>query len=180
MDGIRRRFPDMHVIVTATTRPPRPGEEDGRSYHFLSKREYAHKQRHKELIAGATVHGHQYGAPVSDIAHALEEGRNVLLKVDVQGAAQLRTEVTGATFIFIAPGSLTALGTRLEGRRTESLEERRRRLRDAREEMAQAPLYDYCVINAEGQLEHTIGQVACIITAENLRMRRKPSVVRVR
>jgi guanylate kinase len=120
------------------------------------------------------VHGHWYGAPVDELRRAFHAGNDVLLKVDVQGAIQLRRRLPQAAYIFLAPPSEHDLICRLTARHTESGEDLARRIRDARFEMAQMPTYDYCVVNQDGDVRGAAEDVACIIRAEKLRVHRPP------
>ncbi|GAC1635714.1 MAG: guanylate kinase [Chloroflexota bacterium] len=171
---LRDRLPDIYYAVTATTRPPRSGETHGDSYYFLSQQEYDGMLDRGDLLAPAEVHGHWYGAPVDGIAAALANGRDVLLKIDVQGAMQVRRRFPQAVFIFIAPASMSALVNQLHSRETESPREFKRRVADAQFEMAQLPQYDYKVVNRHEAVEHAVEEVACIVTAERLRLHRQP------
>lgn len=171
---LRTRFTDLHYAVTATTRSPRPGEIPGQSYFFLSKTEYDTMLDAGELLAPAEVHGNWYGAPISELRNAFAGGRDVLLKIDVQGAIQVRRRLPQAVFIFLAPTSIGDLMSRLATRRTESEADFERRIRDARFEMAQLPVYDYVVINRDDDLSETVQCIACIITAERHRTHRQP------
>ena len=127
-----------------------------------------------ELLAPAEVHGNRYGAPLDPIRKAFGEGHDVLLKIDVQGAIQVRRRLPQAVFIFLAPPSIEDLIARLRQRHTESPEELTRRIEDARFEMAQMPQYDYMVVNYDHDLHGAVGEVSCIITAEKLRIQRQP------
>ncbi|HEX6506728.1 MAG TPA: guanylate kinase, partial [Chloroflexota bacterium] len=120
------------------------------------------------------VHGNWYGAPLDQIRDALTEGTDVLLKIDVQGAIQVRRRIPQAVFVFLAPASVDDLLERLRARHTESPEELERRVRDARFEMEQMRQYDYCVVNREDDLDQAVSDVACIISAERLRTNRQP------
>jgi guanylate kinase len=171
---LRRRMTDVQYAVTATTRPPREGEVDGKSYYFVSQREYDKMLDRGDLLAPAEVHGYWYGAPLERIGEALASGKDVLLKIDVQGAIQVRRRFPQAVFIFLAPVSFDDLVARLEQRRTEFGEELERRISDARFEMDQMPRYDYVVVNRDDDVETAVESVACIITAERLRIHRQP------
>lgn len=177
-DSVIRRLrdvlPDLHIAVTATTRAPRPGEKDGESYYFLSRSEYDAMLDRGELLAPAQVHGNWYGAPLQPLRAAFRRGEDVLLKIDVQGAIAVRRRLPQAVFLFLAPSSPHELVDRLGSRQTESEEELARRIRDAEFELAQLPHYDYCVINHEGDLDSTVGDVGCVISAERLRINRQP------
>lgn len=171
---LREVLPDLHYAVTATTRAPRPGETDGQSYYFLSRREYDEMLDRGELLAPAQVHGNWYGAPLQPLRAAFAEGKDVLLKIDVQGAIAVRRRIPQAVFLFLAPPSPEDLVDRLGSRQTESSEELARRMRDAEFELAQLPHYDYCVVNHDRDLDRTVGEVACVISAERLRISRQP------
>jgi guanylate kinase len=174
MDGLHDVLPDLHFAVTATTRPPRPGEIDGVSYFFLTKQQYDAMLDRDELLAPAQVHGNWYGAPLQPLRAAFEAGKDVLLKIDVQGAISVRRRIPQAVFLFLAPPSRERLVERLGSRQTESPQELERRVRDASYEMAQLPHYDYCVVNRDDDLRGTIASVACVISAERLRINRQP------
>ncbi len=174
MDRLHGTLPDLHYAVTATTRPSRPGETEGRSYFFLTKHEYDAMLDRGELLAPAQVHGNWYGAPLRPLRAAFDEGKDVLLKIDVQGAIAVRRRIPQAVFLFLAPPSPEHLVDRLDSRRTESKQELARRARDASYEMAQMPHYDYCVVNHDHDLEGTVANVASVISAERLRINRQP------
>ncbi len=171
---LRRRLPDMHYAVTATTRPARPGEIEGESYYFIGQNDYDLMLDRGDLLAPAEVHGYWYGAPTEKIRDALDSGEDVLLKIDVQGAMQVRRRFPQAVFIFLAPSSMHDLMARLRSRHTESPEECKRRVADAQFEMAQLPQYDYQVVNHDDDVAGAVESVACIITAERLRLHRQP------
>lgn len=171
---LRRHFDDLHFATTATTRAPRPDEVPGKSYFFLTQPEYDDMLDRGELLAPAEVHGRWYGAPLDELRRAFARRQDVLLRIDVQGALQLRHRVPQAVFIFLSPPSIDELIQRLKTRHTESPQELARRIRDAQFEMDQAPQYDYVVINEERCLDRAVNGIACIITAERLRAHRQP------
>jgi guanylate kinase len=171
---LRQRTTDVQFAITATTRPIRPGEIDGLSYYFVSQREYDKMLDRGDLLAPAEVHGNWYGAPLDKIRQALASGKDILLKIDVQGAMQVRRRFPQAVFIFLAPVSFEDLVERLEQRKTEFGAELERRISDARFEMDQMPRYDYVVVNRDDDLASAVESVACIITAERLRIHRQP------
>lgn len=144
------------------------------SYHFLSRDEYDDLLNRGELLAAANVHGNWYGAPLGPIRDAFVRGQDVLLKIDVQGAAQVRARFPQAVSIFLGPPSLDDLVDRLRARHTETPAELERRLRDAVEEMQQLPYYDYVVVNCEDYVDEAVDGVRCIIAAERLRVHREP------
>jgi guanylate kinase len=171
---LRDVLPDLHYAVTATTRAPRPGEVLGQSYFFLTRQEYDQMLDRGELLAPAQVHGNWYGAPLQPLRDAFARGKDVLLKIDVQGAIAVRRRIPQAVFLFLAPPAPEDLVDRLGSRQTESHEELSRRIRDAEFELAQLPHYDYCVVNHDQDLDATVGSVACVISAERLRISRQP------
>jgi guanylate kinase len=138
------------MSVSATTRPPRPGEVDGRHYHFVDDAEFDRMVAEGELLEWAVVHGvHRYGTPRGPVETALGEGRPALLEIDLQGARQVRETMPEALFVFLKPPSWEELVRRLVGRGTESEEERERRLATAREELAAEAEFDVTIVNRE-------------------------------
>lgn len=162
-------FP-MHYTVTVTTRPPRPHEVEGVHYHFVAPEEFARLRDAGELLEWATVHGHFYGTPRAQVRAALAAGQNVLLKIDVQGAATVRRLVPTAILIFLSPPSMEVLRERIAQRGTEDAAELAVRLRTAEAEMAQLADYDYLVINHTGCLAAAAAQVRAIVVAESCRV----------
>jgi guanylate kinase len=160
---------DFHVVASVTTRAPRPGESDGHPYYFINKAEFDQMVANHELLEYANVHGNWYGQPVRQITENLQQGRDVLLKIDVQGAATVRKKLAGATFIFLVPGSVEELVERLTHRQTETPAERERRLHDARHELAQQQYYDYVISNRQGKLHDAVADLRAIMRAEHCR-----------
>ncbi len=147
---VRRSHPEVWVSVSATTRPPRPGEQDGVHYHFVPEDRFDELVADGQMLEWAVVHGrHRYGTPRRPVDQALAEGRLALLEIDLQGARQVREAMPQALFVFLAPPSWDELVRRLVGRGTESEEERERRLDTARRELAAAAEFDETVVNAE-------------------------------
>ena len=144
---LRRRNRDVAFSVSATTRPPRPREIDGVSYHFVSRDEFMRMRDAGELIEWAEVHGNLYGTPLANVRRAQARGEHLLLDIDVQGARQIRDKVPEAVRVFVLPPSGAALVKRLRSRATEDPAVLRRRLRNAVEEIGAAPEFDYVVIN---------------------------------
>ncbi|KAB8143992.1 guanylate kinase [Chloroflexia bacterium SDU3-3] len=162
-------FP-FHFVVTATSRARRPSERDGYDYHFVSEERFRDMIAGDELLEWAEVYGHYKGIPKSEIRQAHASGRDVILRIDVQGAATMRQLVPGAIFIFIAPASIDELRNRLRWRRTETDDEMERRLGVAMAEMEQVRNFDYVVVNREDKLDEAVGQIRSIIHAERLRV----------
>lgn len=148
--AVRERHPSVWISVSATTRPPRPGEIDGVHYLFVDDAEFDRMVAEDELLEWAVVHGvHRYGTPRKPVEAALSEGRPALLEIDLQGARQVRATMPEALFVFLAPPSWEELVRRLVGRGTEDEEERARRLSTAREELAAEPEFDVTIVNRE-------------------------------
>lgn len=163
-------FP-FHFVVTATSRQRRPTERDGYDYHFVSEARFREMIDQSELLEWAEVYGHFKGIPKQEVRQAHASGRDVILRVDVQGAATIRQLAPEALSIFLAPANLEELRNRLRWRRTESPDEMERRLAVAMQEMEQIGHFDYVVINHEDKLDEAAGQIRSIIQAEKLRVR---------
>lgn len=142
-----RRDPGLRYSVSATTRPPRPGERDGVDYFFLDAEDFDRRIKGGGFLEWAEVHGHRYGTPVEPIWGWIEEGRDVLLDLDVQGALDVKRSVPRSVLIFLLPPSLAALRERLERRGTEHPDAVRSRLAAAETEMAHSERYDYLLFN---------------------------------
>ncbi|WP_129626919.1 guanylate kinase [Candidatus Oscillochloris fontis] len=162
-------FP-FHFVVTANSRPKRPGEIDGFDYHFVTNERFEQMIRDDELLEWADVYGQYKGIPKFEVRQAMESGRDVILRINVDGAATIKRIAPEALFIFLAPASLDELRHRLTLRRTESADEIEDRLAVAAHELEQARLFDYIVINQESHLDEAAGQIRAIITAEKLRV----------
>ena len=162
-------FP-LGYCVTATTRPPRPGEIDGLHYHFLSDEEFATLRAADGLLEHAEVHGRNYGIPIENLRAALRAGQDVMVTPDVQGAATLRGKLENAITIFLAPPSLEELAPRLANRNSETLDERVLRLETAAREMERQHEYDYVVVNERGRVDESVAKIKAIIIAERCRV----------
>lgn len=162
-------FP-FHFVVTANSRPQRPGEINGFDYHFVSPQRFEEMIAQDELLEWARVYGDYRGIPKSEVRQAMASGRDVILRVNVDGAATIKRIAPEAIFIFIAPASLEELRRRLSLRRTETPEEIEQRLAMAQHEFAQVPHFDYVVINHEARLDEAVGQIRAIIVAEKQRV----------
>lgn len=145
---LRARYPRVWLSVSATTRPPRPGEVDGVHYHFVSLEKFDAMIAGGELLEWAVVHGkNRYGTPRRPVEERLAAGEPALLEIDLQGARQVRRTMPEAQFVFLAPPSFEELVRRLVGRGTEDAEERERRLRTARVELAAESEFDHVIVN---------------------------------
>ena len=159
---------DFHFPVTATTRAIRPGERDGVDYIFTSREEFRRLIAEDGLLEWAEVYGNLYGVPRTQVTDALESGRNVMLKIDVQGAATIRSMYPGSVLIFLAPPDMDSLDSRLRERGTEKGEALRIKLATAREEMNAVSWFDYRVVNHDGKLDDAVAAVDGIVAQETL------------
>jgi guanylate kinase len=158
--------PQRLFVVTSTTRPRRDYEVDGVHYNFLSAEEFDRKRDAGGFLEANLVHGHWYGTPRDDVRAALVAGRDVILKIDVQGAAVVKQKVSDALLVFLVPPSLEDLFSRLQSRATESADELDIRQRNAALELARQEDYDHVVPNETGQVPRTAARIDEIIRAE--------------
>jgi guanylate kinase len=161
------RFARFVFSVSATTRPPRGDEVDGVDYDFVSREAFEAMIEGGELLEWAEVHGNLYGTPRRNLEAAAARGEHVVLDIDVQGARQLRERAPEAVLIFVFPPSAGALWGRLTARGTEAMDEVRRRLAAAHEELAEARHFDYIVVNDD--LDRAISRIRAIVEAESHR-----------
>lgn len=163
--ALLRDLPDTVWSVSATTRPPRPGDKPGASYEFISREEFARREAAGDFLESAEYIGQRYGTPRKPAEQALAAGKNVVLEIDVQGGMQVAAKMPESVRIFILPPDMESLRARLEGRGSEAEEQLRRRLAKADGEIAMARdsgSYDHFVVN--DVLEQTIAEVKRIIT----------------
>jgi guanylate kinase len=167
---IRLRLPDLAYSVSVTTRAPRPGEVDGTDFRFVPEAEFRAMLARNEFAEWATVHGNLYGTRARSLEDALGAGRDVLLDIDTQGAAQLRARYTAAdaVLIFVVAPSVKELEQRLRERRSDQDADIARRLRRAREEIALWRQYDYLIVNRD--VKEALDQLESIILAERCRI----------
>ncbi len=170
IQALKKRNLNLHVVVTATDRKPRSNEIDGVDYHFVTTERFEEMIRNDELIEYARVYNDYKGIPRREVTGALESGKDVIFRVDVQGAARLRQIFPAAVMIFLLPASFAELEARLTARTTESPESLRKRIATARQELERLPEFEYAVVNPDGCLEQTIDQIVAILTAEHLRV----------
>jgi len=174
IERLRQLHFPFHFTVTATTRPPREGEVDGRDYYFLTPDQFEALRLRGGLLEHACVYGRSYGVPRAPVLAALARGENVIMRTNVEGAASIRTQAPGATLIFITPPSRERLEERLRKRQTDSAEEIEVRLAKVREELSAIKDFDYAVVNDEGRLDDCIDAVDAIVRAEKCRVSRPP------
>lgn len=166
---VMARCPDITLSVSMTTRAPRPGEEHGRNYFFVSPAEFASLVEEQAFLEYASYNHNSYGTPRAFVNQQLQAGLDVILEIDVQGAEQVRQNWQGdAVHLFVLPPSEAELRHRLEERRTETPEVIDQRLAQVTQEVAQLPYYDYYVINE--QLEKAVEDVLAILQAQRLRV----------
>jgi guanylate kinase len=156
-----QQVPELEVAVSATTRPPRPGEVDGVDYHFMSEEEFERRVAAGEFVEHASYSGHRYGTLRAELENRLEAGVPVVLEIEIQGARQVRDAMPDAVQVFIAPPSLEALRARLVGRGTNSPRDMEARMRTAREEMQAQEEFPHVVVN--DRLERAVGELVQIV-----------------
>lgn len=165
---------DVGYSVSATTRPARPGEVDGRDYHFLGRDEFQRRVDGGQFLEWAEYGGHHYGTLRAVVEEQLAAGRHVVLDIEVEGARQVRRALPSSVHVFVLPPSAQTLRGRLEGRRTESPDAIGRRLAIAASEIAAASEYDYVITNRV--LEEAVATVSSILDAEQCRTGRQPAL----
>lgn len=163
------RVGERHYVVTVTTRAPREGEVDGIDYHFVSRDEFLRIRAARGFLEANEVHGNWYGSPRDQVREALAAGKDVILKIDVQGAQVVKEQVSSALLIFVIPPTLETLFQRLRARATETADELELRQRNAAIELARQDDYDYVVVNETGQVERTAERIERIIADERVR-----------
>ena len=167
LQALKARNLPMHFVVTATTRSPRPEEKHGVDYFFVSLEEFERMIAEDELIEHAIVYNQYKGIPKAQIREAFASGKDVVLRVDVQGAARLQTLYPNALMIFLLPSNEQEWIDRLRRRNTETPENLVLRVETARKEIESLPRFDYMVINAEDRLEQAADTIVAIIQAEH-------------
>lgn len=167
---LRQIMPELSYSISATTRSPRPGEQEGVNYFFKTRAEFESMIRNNELIEWAEYVGNLYGTPRKYVEETLKNGKDVLLEIEVQGAMQVKEHFPEGIFIFLAPPSLQELKKRIQGRGTESEETLRHRLAAANEELAQLGQYDYVVVNDE--VEKACERIRSILVSEHCKTHR--------
>jgi guanylate kinase len=168
--GLKERGLPFRFVPTMNTRPRRADEEDGVDYFFVTTEEFVTLLEQGELVEHAVVYGDYKGIPKRPIREALQSGQDVVLRVDVQGAATLKRLLPEAIFIFLSVPSEEVLIARLQQRKTESPESLRIRIATAREEMLRLSEFDYVVVNRDDRLEEAVQDVIGIIRAEHCRV----------
>jgi guanylate kinase len=161
--GLLERVPELELSISATTRRPRPGERDGVDYHFLTPQEFTDHVAAGDFLEHATYSGNRYGTLRSEVERRLEEGRPVVLEIEVQGARQVRAALPAAVAVFIAPPSREALRARLVGRGTDAADQVDARMRVAERELEARPEFAHVVVN--DRLEQATDELAEVVRA---------------
>lgn len=169
------RYNDTFLSVSATTRQPRPGEENGINYYFKTKDEFEKMIANDELLEYASFCGNYYGTPEKEVRSSLEEGKDIILEIEVQGALKVKEIMPEAVLIFIFPPSFEELEKRLTGRNTETPEVIKKRLERAKEELVISKQYDYVVVNDE--IEIASKKIRCIVDAEKQKVIRNEKLI---
>jgi guanylate kinase len=169
LNTLKQSGHSFHFVVTANTRPKRPEEVDGVDYIFVSKERFAEMIDKDELLEHAVVYGDYKGIPKQQVRDALASGKDVLLRLDVQGAATVRRLVPEAVLIFLIAPTEQELITRLRARKTEPPDQLQLRIATSRQEMKRIYEFDYVVVNREGRVEEAVNDVMAIVRAEHLR-----------
>ena len=171
MKKLVTEYENYALSVSMTTRQPRTGEVDGRDYFFVTDEEFENRIANDEMIEYAGYCGHYYGTPKDFVEKNLEEGKDVILEIESQGAAKVRQKMPEAVSLFLVPPSFEELSRRLHGRGTDSEEVIQRRLATARKEAKELEHYDYIVIN--DTIENAVGEILAILVAEGCRKERR-------
>ncbi len=171
MQRMQERGLPFHFVVTATTRPKRPNEVNGKDYFFVTKEEFARMINEDELIEHAIVYGDYKGIPKQQVREALASGKDVVMRIDVQGAEAVRKLAAEALMIFITTESEAELVHRLETRKTETPDALAIRIATARKELKRVEAFDYVIVNRDFRLDETVDVIRAIIQAEHHRVK---------
>lgn len=163
---------DIQFSISVTTRAPRPNEQDGVNYYFITEDEFQSMRAAGELLEWAEVFGNYYGTPRKAVEKALDEGKDILLEIDIQGALQVKAAFPECVLVFVWPPSYQELERRIRQRGTETPESLSRRLRKAKLEMSHVVNYDYVVVNQPGQVAAAVKEIEAILIAEKARVAR--------
>lgn len=174
---IDERPDKFYFVVTATTRPPREGEVQGHDYYFVSNDEFARMIEENELLEYAVVYNDYKGIPKQHIREALASGKDVIMRVDVQGAATIRKLIPNSIHVFLTTESEAELVARLTERKSETAEGLSLRIAAARQEMKRLKEFDYWVVNREGKQSEAVGHILSIIDAAHCRVVQEPIVL---
>jgi guanylate kinase len=166
---VAKKIPSIRVAVSHTTRPPRRGERDGKEYYFVTTEKFREMERAGLFLESARVHGHLYGTSAEEVSLCRESGDDVILDIDVQGAAEVQKKIE-AVSIFILPPDMAQLRERLKRRNTEGVEDQKKRIENAKIEIQAVYSFDYVVVNHT--VRDAVSDISAIITSERLRVER--------
>ena len=161
----------LHYVVTLTTRLKRPNETDNVDYRFVCRGEFEALRQKEQLLESANVYGNWYGVPRQDVEQALAAGRDTVVKVDVQGAENIKKIMPQAVSVFLRPQTLEDLEVRLQDRKTESPGDLEVRIKAAEQEFGKMTSFDYVVINEWGRIDHAVNDISWIISVEKCQPR---------
>ncbi len=170
LNEMQARGANIHFVVTATDRPMRPGEVDGKDYFFITSDEFAEMIEQDELLEYANVYGDYKGIPKQQVRQAMASGKDVVMRIDVQGAATIKSMYPEALLIFLTTETEEELTQRLIERKTDTGKGLKLRIATARKELQRLPEFDYCVVNADGALGQTVAAIQAIIDSEHMRV----------
>lgn len=171
-----RELAPFDFSVSATTRSPRPGEQHGVHYYFVDKADFESKIREGEMLEYAQYVGNYYGTPKKPVEDALNEGKNIILDIEVQGALQIKEKMPEAIMIYVLPPDYETLLARIRGRGTETEEVIQKRMNQAKNEIKTFHSYDYVVINRDGGIERAAQDILSILYAEKMRTLRNAHI----
>ena len=175
VDRLMAQNDNFRLSISATTRPPRTNEEPGKSYHFVSTQEFEDLITHDQLLEYNEYNGNLYGTPVASVFELLDNGFDVILEIDMNGAEQIRDKVSEVVSIFVVPKQFDDLEKRLISRYTENMDDIKRRLMIARKEYTRARDYDYVVLN--DTIEDAVSEIMAIVTAEKCKTRHRARLI---
>ena len=173
VQGLKERDVPFHFVVTATNRPPRPDERDGVDYIFIRTAEFARMIDENELLEWASVYGDYKGVPKDQVRHAFASGKDVVMRLDVQGAATIRQLAPEAILVFLIAGSEAEMVQRLHDRRTDTEDAITMRIATARQELKRIDEFDYCVVNPQDDVDAAVNRILAIIAAEHARVHQR-------
>ncbi|MSQ22277.1 MAG: guanylate kinase [Dehalococcoidia bacterium] len=165
LERMRRTHDGWHFVVTATTRPKRPGERDGVDYIFLEPSQFQALLERDGFLEHAQVYGRYYGVPRGQVEEALHSGKDVVVKTDVQGARTIRAKQPNTLLVFLAPPDMQELERRLRQRKSETPEELQRRIQTAQHEMTCQGEFDHVVVNRNGRIDEAVAEIERIISS---------------
>jgi len=170
LSRLRKSGYPVEFVTTVTTRPQRAREKNNVDYHFVSRESFQRMIENKELLEWANVYGNWYGVPKELVRQALDKGQDIIVKVDVQGAATIKKIMPQAVFLFLTPSSMEEVIIRLKQRHTELPFDLALRIKTAEEEIKQLPLFDYVIVNERDEIDLAVSNIKAIITAEKCRV----------